>query len=257
MSRRRLPCFASVLLALLALAAGSPAGAADPGVLWHVVHGSCVPDKRFFGVSTPCSAVNLAERWAVLKDTKGNLQYLLIPTDRITGIEDPAILAAGAPNYWQAAWAGRRFMEGKFGQAIPRADVSLAINAPLSRTQNQLHIHISCVKPEVREAVRNQWNGLTGEWSAFDIPGSGRRYKALRLDGEDLGARDPFRLLADADPVARGDMAEEGLAVIGMVGWDGKPGFVVIAERSDAAAKHYAGGETLQDHDCAVLKPAR
>ncbi|MET0331942.1 MAG: CDP-diacylglycerol diphosphatase, partial [Dyella sp.] len=42
--------------------------------------------------------------YAILKDHHGPAQYLLIPTARITGIESPLLLRAGAPNYFAAAW---------------------------------------------------------------------------------------------------------------------------------------------------------
>ena len=44
----------------------------------------------------------LTKRYAVLKDLHGNTRFLLLPTDPISGIESPALLQPGAPNYWQA-----------------------------------------------------------------------------------------------------------------------------------------------------------
>ena len=51
--------------------------------------------------------------FVVLKDIRGVAQFLLIPTARIGGIEDPAILAPDATNYWDAAWRARDFVDGR------------------------------------------------------------------------------------------------------------------------------------------------
>src|ERR1700748_1288661 len=75
----------------------------DPNALWDIVHDGCTREQRLHGKPTPCVAVNLQEGWAIFKDAVGKTQVLLIPTKRVTGIEDPQIVAKDAPNYWQAA----------------------------------------------------------------------------------------------------------------------------------------------------------
>ena len=37
---------------------------------------------------------------------------------------------------------------------MPRDDISLAVNSVYGRSQNQLHIHIDCVRSDVRNALR-------------------------------------------------------------------------------------------------------
>ncbi|XLM23387.1 CDP-diacylglycerol diphosphatase, partial [Chromobacterium piscinae] len=44
---------------------------------------------------------------AVLKDRNGALQYLLIPTEKVSGIESPRLLGDDAPAYWREAWQAR------------------------------------------------------------------------------------------------------------------------------------------------------
>jgi CDP-diacylglycerol pyrophosphatase len=82
------------LIALLLVPAG--ARAADPSALWKIVNGKCVPHEQAADDPSPCAAVDVAggvdKGFAVLKDMNGVAQFLLIPTARIGGIEDPAIL---------------------------------------------------------------------------------------------------------------------------------------------------------------------
>jgi len=118
--------------------------ARDPNSLWLITHNVCVPDQRQFGNPSPCMKVDLAAGYVLLKDPNSPTHFVLIPTARVAGIEDPAILLPTAPNYWDQAWRARRYVEERVGRALGRDEVSLAINSINGRTQNQLHIHIDC-----------------------------------------------------------------------------------------------------------------
>lgn len=130
---------------------------ADPDALWAIVNGQCVPDLYEHHDPAPCAQVDLSRGedrgWAVYKDITGDRQYLLIPTAHIPGIESPALLSAGATNYFGVAWQARAFVEQQAGGALPRDWMSLAINSSVSRSQNQLHIHIDCLRADVRDAL--------------------------------------------------------------------------------------------------------
>jgi CDP-diacylglycerol pyrophosphatase len=245
-----------VALAGLAWIAVSPARAADPNALWHVVHDLCVPAMKVTGLPGPCSKVDLAGGYAVLKDIRGDTQLLLIPTDRVTGIEDPKLLEPGSPNYWQAAWDALPIFETRTGgRPVARGDVALAINSLYGRTQNQLHIHIDCVRPTVQRILADNQSRIGEHWSDLDVPLTGHHYRVRRLMGADFGTRDPFRLLADADPGARADMGRQTLVAIGMTFADGRPGFILLDDHAGLAPLDRAAGEELQDHSCAVLGP--
>ena len=130
---------------------------ADPNALWTIVNGQCVPDQRNNGDPAPCALVDLdggePRGYAVLKDLVGTTQYLLIPTERVPGIESPQILAVDAPNYFADAWRARSFVEQRAGRELPRDSLSLAINSADARSQDQLHIHVDCVRADVRQAL--------------------------------------------------------------------------------------------------------
>jgi CDP-diacylglycerol pyrophosphatase len=246
---------AIIALAGLAWIAASRARAADPNALWHVVHDLCVPDMQVSGAPAPCSKVDLAGGYAVLKDIRGDTQLLLIPTDRVTGIESPLLLAPGSPNYWQAAWDALPLFEKRTGgRPVRRGDVALAINSLYGRTQNQLHIHIDCVRPSVQQILADNQSKIGEHWSDLDVPLTGHHYRVRRLMGADFGTRDPFKLLADADPAARADMGLETMVAIPATFSGGRPGFILLA-RAGQLPFDKAAGEELQDHSCAVLGP--
>jgi CDP-diacylglycerol pyrophosphatase len=247
--------FAAFVGALCWIAA-SPSRAADSNALWHVVHDLCVTDMKATGSPAPCAQVDLVSGYAVLKDIRGATQLLLIPTDRVTGIESPVLLAPASPNYWQAAWGARPIFEQRAGGPVPRGDIGLAINSIYGRSQNQLHIHIDCVRADVRDALQANASRIGFHWSDLDVDLAGRRYRAMRVDGADLGARDPFKLLAEGDPAARADMGAETLVVIAVDVEAGPPGFVLLSDRADPARGDQASGEDLLDHQCAALRQA-
>lgn len=123
--------------------------------------------------------------------------------------------------------------------------MSLAINSTFARSQTQLHIHVDCVRDDVRKALSENHVGPT--WAPFPVLLAGHVYDAIAVSGEDLEV-DPFVLLADGVPGARETMGARTLVVVGAVGADGRPGFVILAGRADMAANDLAEGEELQDH---------
>lgn len=245
--------FASRMIGLLVLtlvivsASASLAHATgDPNALWRIVGSECVPDQQQHGDPAPCAMVDLERGSAVLKDLVGPNQFLLIPTTRITGIESPELLAPDGPNYFAAAWRARSFVDERAGWPLPRDWMSLAINSTVARSQTQLHIHVDCVRSDVRTALSEHQVGPA--WAPFPVPLAGHPYDAIAVSGEDLDAVNPFVLLADGVPGARHTMEDRTLVVVGAIGTDGRPGFVVLAGRTDTATGDLAEGEELQDH---------
>ena len=243
--------YAWVLLGLLI--APVSGRAADPSALWKIVDGQCVPHKSASRDPSPCASVELAhgveKGFAVLKDINGIAQFLLIPTARISGIEDPAIVAPDAVNYWQAAWQARYFVEERLHTTLPRDAISLAINSSFGRSQDQLHIHIDCVRPDVREVLTANLDKIGTVWTRFPVPLAGHMYRSMRIDQDSLDGIDPFRLLMNAAP---GDMGKETLVLIGQTFADGSQGFLLLSNHADLLAGDFASGEQLQDHTCAI-----
>jgi CDP-diacylglycerol pyrophosphatase len=250
MSAMRLLCGFALLLA-----GAARAQAADPDALWKLLHDHCVRNFLTSGSPAPCAEVDLPagvrSGWVVLKDRDGATQYLVMPTQKITGIEDAAILAPDEPNFFAAAWDARKFFLAKVGHDLPRADISLAINSPYGRSQNQLHIHIDCVRADVAATLATALPGLGENWTP--LPLAGHAYRARRLDGADLSVN-PFRLLADDPSIGAAGLGRHTLVVVAENFADGKDGFVLLDDQVDTATGDRASGEELQDHDCAIAR---
>jgi CDP-diacylglycerol pyrophosphatase len=248
-----------LFLAALALLICAGTAHADPDALWKIVSEKCLPDQYEHSQPAPCALVDLTggqeHGYVVLKDIVGDTQYLVMPTAKITGIEDPAVLAPGAANYFADAWDERHFTIEAAKAALPREAISLAINSVSGRTQNQLHIHIDCIKPEVRDAVRRQLAAIGDTWAPLAAPLAGHPYRAMRVLGDGLDAANPFNLVADGVPSARAAMANQTLVVVGATFAGNTPGFVLLDDRADPATGDRGSGEELQDHSCALAHP--
>ena len=235
------------------------AAAAQDGLprnaLWEVVHNVCVPGQSQRRNPMPCVQVHLdggmEKGFAILKDPRGAAQFLLIPTARISGIESPALLGPDATNYFAYAWEARTLINAALGKTLARDGIGLAINSAVSRSQDQLHIHIACVYPRVLDTLHNNQGQIGNRWAPFNLPLLGRYYEAAWVSGEDLGSNNPFGLLAKIPDAAR-DMGNYTLVVIGLTRSDGTKGFVLLADQVKKASSDFASGEELLDHACGI-----
>jgi CDP-diacylglycerol pyrophosphatase len=236
-----------VALAAVGLAAVPAVATAhgDREALWHIVHEQCVPDQLSHRDPAPCTEVDLGEGEAlgsaILKDSEGPDQFLLIPTARITGIEDPAVRAPGAPNYFGDAWRARAYMEADAGGVLPRDWISLAVNSVAGRTQDQLHIHVDCLRADVHQALAESAGLIGPAWTPVPVPLAGDSYQATAIST--LDDVNPFALATDS-----ADAAVSTVVVVG-AGTAEHPGFVVLRRTAQPGSDDPAAGENLQDHD--------
>jgi len=251
--------FRTASLALL-LAAAQPA-LADRDALWKIVDGGCVPGAAAGQMPPPCTRLEMpadpSQGWAVIKDRRGVLQYLLLPTARIAGVESPELLKDETPNFFAQAWRSRDLLDKLNGRPLPRDAVSLTVNAVGRRSQDQLHIHISCTRPELRARLLAAQDSIAPEWSP--LPGGWLRHTwfVRRIDAKALDRINPVTDIAAHVPGAANDMGAMGVGVVALTFRDGTEGFVLIAtprDGSDAAAG--SAEYDIQDHDCALVRAA-
>jgi CDP-diacylglycerol pyrophosphatase len=233
----------------LTLAAAAHRSAAGGDELRAIVQEQCLPHWLQTHDPAPCESVGAPQRspanpaYALLHDRKGGAHFLLIPTRTVRGIEEREVLGAESPNYFAAAWLARAALEGATGREIPRTAVGMAINPLRARSQDQLHIHLECLRTGIFQGLRQAADELRDTWSQVRIDGAD--YQALRLRGADLEAANPFALVAAGVP---GAMNQYSLLVAGMEFRDG-PGFAVLVQTDGVPA-----GELLLDSSCAVTQ---
>lgn len=178
-----------------------------PDTLWALAR--CC--ERSLTGDVGCRAYDRKDGYVIIKDNSARKprSYLIIPTNRVTGIEDGLVTQPPVVEFWQYGWAQSRTFPG-----YPPDDTAMAINSAHSRSQNQLHIHISCVRPAVRKALDQAEIGFfPAKPVTLRLPPHDNLYRAIKVTGLS-GEQSPF-LVFQADPAVKDHMADQSIAVVG------------------------------------------
>lgn len=217
--------------------------------LWQIVSERCVPEQQSSGSPAPCLQVNLAQRYTVFNDANGPLHTLLIPTDKITGIESAELLNSKTENYFQHGWDTRYFLQQQAAFPIPERYLALAVNSRYGRTQNQLHLHLACLKPEVYQAISQQNSNIDYRWQVLNTPLPGRRYIAIKV----TATANPFTVLSQYLQAEGDSMDNYGLTRV----VTDKGEAILLATRIQLMALTLGTAEELLDFDCKVAQPLK
>ena len=166
----------------------------------------CVRDIKSDGDCREYDAVN---RYVIIKDnapTKPEA-YLLIPTMTVTEIDDEQVFAAAYVNLWANAWDQSEQYPGWGGRRI-----GMAINSAHARTQDQLHVHISCIDAKVAQILDEKAKESEGRPYTVQLPPANNSYDVATVndltDGES-----PFWVAKKAAGTGE-RMADKSVAVV-------------------------------------------
>lgn len=218
--------------------------------LRQIVMTQCMPNERENHHPAPCVEENLQHGYAVLKDQTGPLQFLLMPAQKINGIESPLLLDPATPNFFWYAWQARRFMSAFHGSPVPDSAVSLTINSRFIRTQNHLHIHISCLRHDVRRQIDQFSASDERQWEILPGGIDGYLWMVRRVSPDEFHHHSPFMMLAEGIPHARMHMGRYSLAVLRQSDGD----FLLMATERNLLRINFGLAEQIQDHNCTILK---
>jgi len=228
-------------LAFYRVTRAEDARASDRGDLWLVVHNLCSAMDKVTGLPLPCLKVDRDAGFVVLRAPMDHARVLVVPMQKISGIESPLILRPDAPNPWAYAWSQRAYVSHGAGRQMEWSDYGLAINSERARTQDQLHIHISCIDPRLKRYLARH-APPRGKWTTIDLAPWADRYRVKRIDEAAL-QRDPFKIVAEESPGARKNMGAHSLALVGYGDADARE-FVLLD------ANGYGHAEELLNHRC-------
>lgn len=216
--------------------------------LRETIQNQCLVNWRARHDPSPCERIVLADAkresagYAVIEAAKGGAHYLLVPVQTMAGTDSGELLDPDLPNFFAEAWAARDLLSKYVGHAVPRTAVGLALNTAREREQNQFHLHLECLRPEVADMLHAAAAGVTGRWSPVSVSGS--TYQAMRIADPNLDAINPFELVAKLSLDAKHHLENYTVLVAGMQYSDGA-GFVILAGTGPTA-------ELLLDPGCTV-----
>ncbi len=166
---------------------------------------------------------------------KGKYNKLLVPKVRVTGIECAKILQPDALNVWKYAWEQAK-------HDWPNVDVLVGINSYDGRTDNQLHIHLTALKKNIRtqlDGLSSQIHGVS-EWNksihALGPGLNGKTYVYRIAYVDRIDTVNPFTLL-DTNVAAKctaNDRFAQSLAIVARK----SGGYFLIATQGEPDTKH-------------------
>lgn len=248
MQYRRL-CLAAGILVVVALASSFASRSA-----LGVVVDSCKLNLAVTGSAFPCLKVvqeqKLLESYAILREPTHRERTILTPLAEISGIEDPRLLAADGPNYFDYAWNERSVVLNGAPRKDPWQDAALAINPAWNRTQDHLHVHIGCVSVPLQSALKAHLADISAiEFKRISTRLHWRNFWVRLIKADSLSAVNPFQLVAEGVPGARGNMENVTIGVVGTVLKTGERGFYILAEVYPTD-ESYGSAEDLLDAKC-------
>lgn len=149
--------FFFLTIALISLSATPSFCAADRDIIWNTVSACIDTGAKDYCSRCPSPRVemdcrtcrNTTEVWAettdlvAIRDVKmcgcpeGFIHGLVIPRNRVTGVEDPS----RPDGIWRFGWEAA-------AKKLKEDEIALAVNPKKERSQDQLHIHIVRVRRE-------------------------------------------------------------------------------------------------------------
>ena len=222
---------------------------ADRNILWNKINGGCVPGYVNKDTYQPCSLVDMNEKIAVYKVDNDKYQYLLLPTDKITGVEDDKLQKNGSPNYLYDAWLAKTFLTERLGKPIKERFISLALNPQNARSQDQLHIHISCLSSSANEILSKIPEGkINTAWSKeqVTIPPYSFYYRKVSLD--ELINENLFKSVSDKVKQEKGSLEYTGVGLVNR----GPENFIMLVGIGTSAKG--VSAELIQDHECQLVE---
>ncbi|MDL2397559.1 CDP-diacylglycerol diphosphatase [Rhizobium mayense] len=212
---------------------------------------ACEINATMTGSPYPCLKIVQARdplsSYAVLREPTDKERTILAPLADVPGIEDPRLLTAGAPNYFDAAWKEQSAAIGLRASKAPPQDFALAINAASWRTQDRLHIHMGCETPRFRALLKTHSTEIGS--GRFTNLKTNAGWWATFHTADDLSNLNPLKLVADGVDGARSNMQNVVVGVFGSTLPDGQHGFYILA-RIIGANKFRGSAEDMIDPKC-------
>jgi CDP-diacylglycerol pyrophosphatase len=220
--------------------------ASNPDKLWEIIHNQCEPNYVSDGIYAPCSLVDEDTRTVLYKVDNEPYQYLLLPLDRISGVEDSSLLEPPARDYLYESWQARDLVTTRLKNSLAETNLLLAVNSKNSRTQNQLHVHISCVSPATRNVLNNTNLGDYTDWKALPAQINEHTYLAKRITLTELKTRNLF---TDINLQVAADREQMQYATVALANLTPNTFLLLLGEGTQDRP---VGAEELQDHTCAL-----
>ncbi|MGP1938976.1 MAG: CDP-diacylglycerol diphosphatase [Arsenophonus sp. ET-DL9-MAG3] len=218
--------------------------------LWETINKQCISQFKNNTLKSPCIKFDKQHKYVIYKDIKGKLHYLLLPLDRISGIESSILQQKNTENYFILAWQNREHFIKISKKPINEQFLSLAINSKYGRTQDQLHIHLACLKHEVFQKIKENEDILTNNWQPLKKRINNHQYIAIKVSWLDINKISPFNYLKKYVTECGDNISYYGLAMIPSTE---KNKFILLAIRLKFLYFNFGSAGEIQDYQCKLI----
>ncbi|MEY0728006.1 CDP-diacylglycerol diphosphatase [Providencia rettgeri] len=215
----------------------------NSNALWNIVNTQCIP---LLPTTLPCLKVEQEKHYVLFKDKKGPLHNLIIPTEKITGIESSQLLEQNSPDYFAIAWQERGCLSQQTNHPIPEHLLAIAVNSQYGRSQDQLHIHIACLKPEINKTLNQLSSTITTHWASLSSELASHHYLAKKFPEGSPHVENSFHQLNEYVIKHHDKMGNFGLAMVQLK--DGSK--VLLANRLNFWDLNLGSAGELLDYQC-------
>jgi CDP-diacylglycerol pyrophosphatase len=177
----------------------------------------------------------------------GAIHFLLLPLQPISGIESQQLFSASAIDYLALGWQERQIVSHAYGRPVPDNALAISINSVSGRSQNQLHLHLSCLRQDIRVLLQ-QWSKSASANGWQPIRLRQHDYLARILSLPQIKQKNLLQRIADEIPNFRTNSGEYGVALTRLP--DGR--MVLLVVRRALWKMNFAHPEELQDNQCSA-----
>ncbi len=244
-------------LMILAGMALTLAGCARSDALWAVTDNLCMVNYQYTGHPSPCQQVYIPkgkqQGFTLIQNPRYPYHFILVPTIPMSGIESPLLSVRNRPDYFGYAWLMRYQLTSVYGRPVPEDRLGMAINSAWGRSQNQLHIHLTCLREDVYRQLKAERPYIQDAWHPLPDKLLTHTYYARRVLQPTAMGIYPIASVASHFRLSPPMLAEYGIALVPTTFW-GEKGFILLATRRGWDKGNRASVESLLDKECRILR---
>ena len=115
---------------------------------------TCAPETTALDGAKPCLALGADRRWVLLKDQRGESQFLVVGRDPVLRLGH---YGQAEPPLFSEAWAARVCVRDILKELdhrdVPLDHIGIAINSRFGGSQDRQHIHVDLIRDEVLKQI--------------------------------------------------------------------------------------------------------
>lgn len=245
--------YRGLILSVIALVTGC----ARSDALWMITQDLCMTNYHYRRDPAPCQQIyqpqGKEQGFSILQNPRFPYHFILVPNLAMSGIESISLSREGRTDYFGYTWLMRYRLMAAYGAAVPEDMLGMAINSASGRSQNQLHIHLTCLREDVRRQLQAERPYISEQWRPLPDRMLNHSWYARRVMQPTAMGIYPIASVAREFHLTSPQLADYGVALIPTT-FSGEKGFILLTTRRGWDKGNRASVESLLDKRCDILR---